>query len=45
MPLFSVILLCFNECNIFGIKKKKKKKFKYIDDTVKKLNDTHAHVF
>ena len=26
-------------------KKKKKKKFKYIDDTVKKLNDTHAHVF
>ena len=44
MPLFSVILLCLNECNIFGIKKKKKK-FKYIDDTVKKLNDTHAHVF
>ena len=30
---------------IYLVSKKKKKKFKYIDDTVKKINDTHAHVF
>ena len=31
--------------NVIYLVSKKKKKLKYIDDTVKKRNDTHAHVF